>query len=459
MVEDTLAMAALYQAYLKDEAYELRHVDTGAKAIEFIKAQQPDIILLDLHLPDMSGMEILTHVQEHYSACSVVVMTAHGSVDVAVEAMRLGATDYLAKPISAERLKVTLKNISKLHQLDLLVENYHKEFKRKQFQGFIGSSMAMQSVYRVIESAAPSKASVFITGESGTGKELCAQAIHELSSRKAQPLITLNCAAIPSELMESEIFGHVKGAFTGAFSNRKGAAELADGGTLFLDELCEMDLSLQSKLLRFIQTGYFQRVGESRLRKVDVRFISATNREPLKEVEQGRFREDLYYRLHVLPVHLPPLRERSEDVIEISEYFLEALSREEQKNFQGFSAQAKAKLLQYQWPGNIRQLQNTLHQLVVIYDSTIVEAEMLALDISVNNQRQNEQNLSKLEAIKPEIECKSEVVPLLLVEKRAIEHAIEYCEGNIVKAAALLEVNPSTVYRKLQSWKQKGLIE
>jgi len=452
MVEDTLPIAALYKAYLQNENYELSHVSTGNGAIAEINAACPDIILLDLQLPDMSGMDILTYLNEKQLLCSVIVMTAHGSLDVAVEAMRLGAKDYLAKPITADRLKVTLKNISKLRQLDLMVESYQKEFKRNKFQGFIGSSLVMQSVYRVLESAAPSKASVFITGESGTGKELCAQAIHQLSNRKDQAIITLNCAAIPSELMESEIFGHVKGAFTGAINNRKGAAELADKGTLFLDELCEMDLSLQSKLLRFIQTGCFQRVGESQIRKVDVRFVSATNRDPLIEVELGRFREDLYYRLHVLPIHLPPLRERAEDVIEIAEVLLKNLSVEENKQFESFDEAAKTRLINYAWPGNIRQLQNVLHQLVVINTGGVVKQYMLP-QLASNTQQNKVGSTKVLFKNNAEPNVPSEILPLLEVEKKAIEYAIAHCKGNIPRAAALLEVSPSTVYRKLQSWK------
>ena len=452
MVEDLPPLAEVYKAYLNKEPYHLSHVLTGAQAIESIHVSVPDLILLDLQLPDMDGMELLTYIIQKNLNCSVIVMTAHGSVDVAVEAMRLGAKDYLSKPISAERLKVTVKNVIKLQHLDLIVENYQKEDKNNKFHDFIGSSLVMQSIYRVIKSAASSRASVFITGESGTGKELCAQAIHRLSARKDKALITLNCAAIPAELMESEIFGHVKGAFTGAINHRKGAAEQADGGTLFLDELCELDLALQSKLLRFIQTGSYQRVGDGKVHQVDVRFVCATNRDPLKEVAAGRFREDLYYRLHVLPVHMPPLRERDDDVLEIAQTLLNELSKQEGKEFEGFDETAKRTLTSYHWPGNIRQLKNILHQLVVIQAGGIVNSKMLAVPIEpavieALPELEASTNLERTEPAK-------KIIPLHLAEKQCIEQAIKLCNGNIPKAAALLEVSPSTIYRKKQSWNE-----
>lgn len=448
MVEDTLPVAEVYKAYLRQEKVTLLHVTTGAEAKSLLTSVLPDLLLLDLQLPDMDGMELLDFIRQQQLQSAVIVMTAHGSVDVAVDAMRLGALDYLAKPVNAERLKVTVRNALKMSRLDKLVNSYQKEFERKQFEGFIGSSLIMQGVYRVLESAAPSKASVFITGESGTGKELCAQAIHNLSPRRSHALVTINCAAIPAELMESEIFGHVKGAFSGAVSDRIGAAEMADGGTLFLDELCEMDLALQSKLLRFIQTGYIQRVGESKTRKVDVRFVCATNRDPLKEVEAGRFREDLYYRLHVLPVHLPPLRDRGDDILLIAKEILIKLSQEESKEFSGFNSGAAQILLNYHWPGNVRQLQNVIHQLVVMHTGGEVSREMLPPPLGQEPANVYNSNLVS-KADEPVV-----IRPLVQVERDAIEQAIEYSDGNVVQAAKLLQVSPSTLYRKLHSWGQ-----
>ncbi|MBP8219171.1 MAG: sigma-54-dependent Fis family transcriptional regulator, partial [Aeromonas sp.] len=273
-----------------------------------------------------------------------------------------------------------------------------------------------------------------------------------------QQLVALNCAAIPKDLMESEIFGHVKGAYTGAVSERIGAAGRAHGGTLFMDEVCEMELELQSKLLRFLQTGCFQKVGSSVTEQVDVRIVCATNRDPLQEVAAGRFREDLYYRLHVIPLHLPPLRERGDDVLRIAEVFLQDFSREEAKRFQRFSEAARRALLGYPWPGNIRQLQNVIRQIVVLHDGTEVMFEMLPEALRVPPTVSRE----PAPAAAPEVSAptldKSAVRPLSEVERAAILHAIEACQGNIPQASRLLEVSPSTLYRKLQGWQQQGLV-
>ncbi|GAA3531579.1 sigma-54 dependent transcriptional regulator [Zobellella aerophila] len=446
MVEDTPSLAALYQAYLKDEPLTLTLVNTGQQALAHIRRQPPDILLLDLILPDTSGMEILQWLHDGGYNITTIVMTAHGSVDVAVDAMRLGAYDFINKPVEAERLKVTLHNTMKFRSLNKLVDQYRHEFERERFQGFIGESLPMQKVYRLIENAAPSSATVFITGESGTGKEVCAEAVHQLSGRIDGPFIALNCAAIPKDLMESELFGHVKGSFTGALQDREGAVIRADGGTLFMDEICEMDLELQSKLLRFLQTGYIQPVGSSKQIKVDVRIVCATNRDPLTEVEQGRFREDLYYRLHVIPIHLPPLRERGADVISIANTLVRQVSREEGKAFIGLSEDTTDRLQAYHWPGNVRQLQNVIRNAVVLHQGEWIQVDMLPppLDKAVA--------AISLEPADAGAMTPVGVLPLAIQERRAIEAAIAHCKGNIARAAALLEVSPSTIYRKLQTW-------
>ncbi|MDX1739297.1 MAG: sigma-54 dependent transcriptional regulator, partial [Alphaproteobacteria bacterium] len=314
LVEDTPSLALLYKQYLAELDAEVEIAGTGKEGLALLDSFKPNVLLLDIELPDMNGMDILKTIQDEKLAVNTVVITAHGSVAVAVDAMRLGAYDFIVKPFNANRLKVTIKNAFEQLKLSELVESI-KETSRTHFEGFIGSSLSMQAVYRIIDSAATSKATVFITGESGTGKEVCAEAIHRQSKREKGPFIAINCGAIPRDLMESEIFGHKKGAFTGATTDRDGAATLADGGTLFLDEIGEMPMELQTKLLRFIQTGSFQKVGGSQIEHVDVRFICATNRDVLQEVKDGNFREDLYYRLHVIPIQMPPLRERGEDIL------------------------------------------------------------------------------------------------------------------------------------------------
>ncbi|MGR5235694.1 quorum-sensing sigma-54 dependent transcriptional regulator LuxO [Vibrio alfacsensis] len=447
MVEDTASVAALYRSYLTPLGIDINIVSTGRDAIESLNHRIPDLILLDLRLPDMTGMDVLHEVKESHPDVPVIFMTAHGSIDTAVEAMRHGSQDFLIKPCEADRLRVTVNNaIRKATKM----KNEADHPGNQNYQGFIGSSHTMQQVYRTIDSAASSKASIFITGESGTGKEVCAEAIHAASKRGDKPFIAINCAAIPKDLIESELFGHVKGAFTGAANDRQGAAELADGGTLFLDELCEMDLDLQTKLLRFIQTGTFQKVGSSKMKSVDVRFVCATNRDPWKEVQEGRFREDLYYRLYVIPLHLPPLRERGEDVIEIAYSLLGYMSHEEGKDFVRFSPDVIKIFNSYEWPGNVRQLQNVLRNIVVLNNGKDITLEMLPPPLNQPFMRQ-----AMVSATQPKAMTVSDIIPLWMSEKRVIEQAIQACGGNIPRAAGYLDVSPSTIYRKLQAWNSK----
>ncbi len=452
LVEDSTATAMLYQEFLADLPVSVTHVTEGRAGLDFIEKQDPDVVLLDLRLPDMNGLELMEKLELIPQNPVVVVITAHGSIDMAVEAMKAGAFDFLQKPFDAERLRVTVRNALEKMNLKSLVKTYQDNFERKEFNGFIGSTLPMQAIYRIIESAASSKASVFITGESGTGKDLCANAIHKEGDRCDGPFIPLNCASIPRELMESEIFGHVKGAFTGAVGDRKGAAMMADGGTLFLDEIGEMDMALQAKLLRFVQTGTFQRVGGNKQEKVDVRFICATNKDPLEMVLNGAFREDLYYRLHVIPIHLPPLRECGNDVMSIAEKYLVDFNNEEGKDFKGFSVQAEKLLTAYQWPGNVRQLQNIIRNIVVLLNGEEISMAMLPSLLRADSGTMGQ------DSVRQSIETSDEQIddqiikPLWQTEKECIESAVAKCEGNIPRAAALLEVSPSTIYRKRTNW-------
>ncbi len=467
IVEDSQALAILYREYLRLEPIQTTLVTTGGEAIAFIEKNPPHAIALDLELPDMNGMEILKYVVREKLPTAVVVVTGLGSVHVAVEAMRAGAFDFIEKPFTPERLTITLRNAVERQRMSELLDTYEDE-SRERFHHFLGASPVMRGVYHIIESAAPSKATVFITGESGTGKELCAEAIHQESDRSEKPFIAINCAAIPKDLIESEIFGHVKGAFTGAYTSRQGAAARADTGTLFLDEICEMDLDLQTKLLRFIQSGAFQPVGGSALQKVDIRFVCATNRDPLKEVEEGRFREDLYYRLHVIPIVLPPLRKRGDDVLLIARSFLDEYSQEEDKHFVGLDEKTEAIFLDYAWPGNVRQLQNVMRNIVVLNDGELVTPDMLpppldqhavealqsasrTVAVSSHTHNGNQQPYSL-----PMGDQEHPIRPLADVEKEVIERAINLCEGNIPKAAIHLGISASTIYRKKQTWSNQA---
>ncbi|HIF5950104.1 TPA: sigma-54 dependent transcriptional regulator [Vibrio parahaemolyticus] len=498
LVEDSTSLAILYKQYVKDEPYDIFHVETGRDAIQFIERSKPQLIILDLKLPDMSGEDVLDWINQNDIPTSVIIATAHGSVDLAVNLIQKGAEDFLEKPINADRLKTSVALHLKRAKLEDLVENIQSTFDRHNYHGFIGSSLPMQAVYKTIDSVAPTSASVFIVGESGTGKEVCAEAVHRQSDRRDKPFIAINCGAIPRDLMESEIFGHVKGAFTGATTDRKGAATLAHGGTLFLDELCEMELEMQKKLLRFLQTGTYTPLGGTKEMKVDVRIICATNRDPLTEVEEGRFREDLYYRVHVVPIDMPPLRERGSDIVTLAKHFLTTYAKEDKKKFSNIDTEAQHVIKHYEWPGNVRQLQNIIRNIVVLNNDekvtvahlpaqltqkktqartvTPVHVESSSPSSNLNGHNAPAMQTPPIEPVQPVQEVPAQqtqptvgvetpshslspyfnadgsIRPMWQVEREAIQNAIAYCDGNVLNAAVMLELSPSTVYRKKQAW-------
>ncbi|UTW14497.1 sigma-54-dependent Fis family transcriptional regulator [Marinobacterium rhizophilum] len=465
LVEDSKSTALVYRSYLAAD-FQVSLAHSLADASRLQAESRFELLLVDVRLPDGSGLDILRELRLEDSLTPVVLMTAHGSVDIAVDAMRLGASDFLTKPFERARLLVTLQNALKGRRLTQIVDEYEKSCTRDHFHGMVGACLPMQSVYRIIESAAGSRATVFISGESGTGKELCAEALHAQSKRAAKPYVALNCAAIPHDLLESEIFGHVKGAFTGANAAREGAAARAAGGTLFLDEIGEMPLDLQSKLLRFIQSGAFTPVGGNTEIQTDLRFVCATNRDPLEEVRAGRFREDLYYRLHVIPVQMPALRDRGHDCLLIARAMLKEYSADEQRDFIGFTPDVEAIFQSYDWPGNVRELSNVIRNIVVLNDAQWVEPQMLptpldgvvASDMQVfaaHSDTATPVSDSGEEQAAPEATAghsQHSIEPLWLSEKRIIEHAISHCQGNVPRAAAFLEISPSTIYRKKQQW-------
>jgi two-component system repressor protein LuxO len=380
----------------------------------------------------------------------LIATSASGSLHTAIAAVKGGAHDFLPKPIGAkaliERLEATLAGRdapgarATARPPAAAAPPAHAD---GDFAGFIGRSPAMEAVYEQIRRMAPSRAPIFVTGESGTGKELCAEAIHAAAFGDAgtRPFVAINCSAIPRELMESEIFGHVRGAFTGAAGDRAGAAELAHGGTLLLDEIGEMDLSLQAKLLRFVQTGTIRRVGGNGLIPVEVRIVCATNRDPAAEVAAGRFRADLFFRLHVLPIELPPLRQRGEDVLRIARQMLTRFADEEGRQFTGFDEEAEARLAAYAWPGNVRELANVIRRIVVLHDGQRVGAAMLPAGLRGEAGR-------ALTA--------SAIAPFHEEERRVIERALAAFGGNIARAAAALQISPATIYRKKQGWAEQA---
>lgn len=454
IVEDTPSLARTYEAHLGHDFSEIVIADTGAKALVAVDAQAPDCVLLDLKLPDADGLDLLDQWIDQGLKAPVIVITANGSMSVAVDAMRRGAVDFVVKPTTKDRLRVTAQNAVENFQLKKVVETYEAEIDRSDFCGIIGKSLVMQGVFKSIEAAAPSKASVFITGETGTGKELIARAVHDLSPRRKAKFVAINCGAIPRDLIESELFGHVKGAFTGATADRAGAAEMAESGTLFLDELGEMPIELQPKLLRFLQLGEYQRVGDSRVRKSNIRIVAATNRDPLQAVRDGTLREDLYYRLHVIPVALPALRERSADILLLAESFLARYASEEGKTFSGFARDAEEWLVSHSWPGNVRELENLIRQIAVLKDGgEIGRSDMPVSTASPQSSPTPSEPTASIKVLTAEVsEPDYGLEPLWMTEKKAIERAIALCRGNIVAAAKQLQINPSTIYRKKASW-------
>ena len=465
LIEDTISLQMVYRSILATAGHRVAVAGNAADGLEQFRLHRPMVVLLDLILPDRDGLEVMQEIQSLQPDTRVIAITANGSVNRAVEAMRAGAHDFLVKPFDEGRFLSAVQNAL----AETVVRDPAKASDGQKLNGqrptesglatessgFIGSSDAMKRIHSTINSVARSMATVFITGESGTGKELCALAVHSNSNRAAGPFIALNCGAIPQDLLESEVFGHMKGSFTGAISDKPGAAAAADGGTLFLDEICEMAPALQTKLLRFLQTSTVQPVGATRPRKVNVRIVCATNRDPLDAVRRGHFREDLSYRLYVVPIHMPPLRDRGQDVLEIAEAALARFAQEEGREFHGLDPTVRNLLASLPWPGNVRQLLNVMRNVVVLNHGGWVTTDMLPPGLA------EEERLIDLAASAPQIP--DAVTPdslmgltLAEAERRLIEATLALHSGSIPKAARVLDVSPSTLYRKIEAWNARA---
>jgi len=467
LVEDTLSLQMLYRAVLTGAGHAVVAASTAADALRLFQESGATTVLLDLVLPDRDGLELMHDMLQLRPETNVIVMTAHGSVNRAVMAMRAGAHDFLVKPFEETRLFSAVANAegtsaaptapptrraATATRANAEPQAPAELSELKAQSGFIGSSEAMQRLHQKIASVARSMATVFITGESGTGKELCALAVHGASARANGPFIALNCGAIPQDLLESEVFGHMKGSFTGAISDKPGAATAADGGTLFLDEICEMAPALQTKLLRFLQTSTVVPVGATKPRKVNVRIVCATNRDPLEAVRRGEFREDLYYRLFVIPLHMPPLRDRGEDVLEIAEAALERFAREEDKVFDGFDDRVRALFRALPWPGNVRQVLNVIRNIVVLNEGGRVSLDMLP-DTLDRQAEQVHVERPTSDPLLADLTLDALIGrPLAEIERQVITATLERHGGSVQRAARVLEVSPSTLYRKLESW-------
>ena len=461
LVEDTASLRLTYSSILKVAGFHVECAETGAEALEKFNALRPIMAVMDLMLPDRDGLDLLQAFQRIAPETPMIVVTAHGSIDRAVEAMRAGAHEFLVKPVDQDRL---LDAITQALRSVTSARTAASQTQRDALPPFIGSSVPMQETYRLIRSVARSMATAFITGESGTGKELCAEAVHRLSTRRDKPFIALNCGAIPGDLLESEVFGHLKGSFTGAISDKQGAAAAADGGTLFLDEVCEMDLNLQTKLLRFLQTSTITPVGATRPRKVDVRIVCATNRVPEDEVRNGRFREDLFYRLHVVPIHMPPLRARGDDVVQLAQTLLDSMADEEGSTLRQIDPAVLDLFRSLPWPGNVRQLINVLRNAVVLNEGSVLTLDMLPSrlrgpEVAINDAAPGgpASNGAETVDLAPNRAGLAPTDPfkgwtLARIERMAIETAIRRNAGSVPQAARELGVSPSTLYRKRQQW-------
>ena len=440
IVDDDYAHRNMLKLMLENWHYRTFEVETGEDAVDFVKKQAVDLVLCDVRMTNMDGFATLLAIHEWNPAIPVVLMTAYSSVEKAVEAMKMGAYSYVTKPLDFEVLKATLYNA--LEHTRLKEENT----QLKQALGIaqtmpLGKSALMRSLQEMIETVAPSEATVLITGESGTGKELVAKAIQANSLRKNQAFVTINCAALAENLLESELFGHEKGAFTGADKMREGRFVQADNGTLFLDEIGEMPLALQVKLLRVLQNGEVQRVGSDKVKIVDVRIIAATNRNLQKEVEAGRFREDLYYRLNVIALEVPALRERKDDIPLLAQKFVENFARANRKSIKGFSPQAMDMLMRYDWPGNVRELENAMERAVILTVGEYVTERSLPLAI--------QQMTGNTAAVPSGILANKSLDD---IEKEAISATLAETADNKSEAARRLGITRATLHSKLKKY-------
>ena len=442
LVDDDKNTADGLKKILLQDGYDTGCTYTGNEALDLIEAEHFDIVITDMKLPDISGFSIIEKVKKKNVDIAVVMITAFSSIQTAIDAMKKGADDYLTKPVNIEELELILKKIWERRLLIL----QNKELKQKlndkyNFSGIIGNTPEIQLIFKTIMEIAPTAATVLIYGDTGTGKELIANAIHYSSDRKDKPFVALHCASLSEGVLESELFGHEKGAFTGAISQRRGRFELANGGSLFLDEVGEMNSHVQIKLLRVLETGKFERVGGEKTFESDVRIIAATNRDLEKEIKEGRFREDLYYRLNVINLKLPSLRERKGDIGLLIDNFLVKYSRKNKKDIKGITPQSAKLLDNYDWPGNIRELENTIERAVVMARNEYIEPSDLPSNINVNTKKSRKETFRIPSG-----------ATMKEIEKKVIIETLQTTNGSKSKAAKILGISTRKIEYKIKEW-------
>lgn len=450
-VDDDKNILRLIQAYLEKDEYRIYNATDGNECFDMIEKEMPDVILLDLRIPGMDGIAVMERIKKFYPDLPIVMMSAHGTIESAVESMKIGAYDFVTKPFDSNRLKVSVRNAIVLRSLSQELNRLRSElYQVRDFGSIIGRSGKMQEVYAALmKITSSSSVTVLIMGESGTGKELVAREIHNRTpTRSARPFVAVNCAALPESLLESELFGHEKGAFTGATERRLGKFEQANGGTIFLDEIGEMTAATQAKLIRVIQEREFTRIGGSETIRVDVRIVSATNRNLEEAVKQNSFREDLYYRLSVFPIVMPSLRDRKEDIPLLSAHFLEKFKKREKKsNLTSIAKDALEVLLSYNWPGNVRELENTLERAVVLASGdeiTLDDLPQTIKTLGLNKMQAHREGYIDLSGTMDEV--------VERVEEKLMKKTFADCDGNVSEVARRLNIGRATIYRKAEKY-------
>jgi two-component system nitrogen regulation response regulator NtrX len=447
VVDDEEAIRTSLRSILEDEGYDVSVAANGIEALKIYGTDPPDLMILDIWMPEMDGLEALRRVKEFVPTTQVMMISGHGSIETAVKAIKLGAYDYIEKPLSLENVTLRVKHA--LEQFRLAQENRSLRTKVQQKFELVGQSPAMQRLRELIETAGPTNSRVLIGGENGTGKELVARAIHMRSIRSDHPFVAVNCAAIPETLIESELFGHEKGSFTGATSMKRGQFEQADGGTLFLDEIGDMSLNTQAKVLRALQEQQFTRVGGTRLMKVDVRVLAASNKDLEKEIGKGQFREDLYYRLNVVPIVVPPLRERREDIPALVRHFMKTHVEEQGLRMKDVSPEAMVVFQQYEWPGNIRELRNLIERLMIMVPGFVIDASQATLSLQgrtagmvpAGNQASNSLLAKSYDSLRDARNA---------FEKEYISRKLREHHWNISRTAEDLKIERSHLHRKIK---------
>ena len=454
VIDDEVNAAAALETLLREDGYDVARAHDGRSGLQLLEKHDPDVVLTDLRMPGMDGIELLAKIKEIRPETMVIVMTAYGTVKTAVKAMKLGAEDYLGKPIDVEELEVVLQKALDRKGLMEEARSLRERLEHKyRLDNLVGESPEMLSVFKTIRQVAPSSASVLLLGESGTGKELFAQALHQHSPRRNRPFVKVACAALPETLLESELFGHEKGSFTGAVYTRAGRFEAADGGTLFLDEIGDITPTVQVKLLRFLEEREFERVGGNKTFKVDVRIVAATHRDLEKKLEDGSFREDLFYRLNVIEIHIPPMRERPGDIPLLAHHFLRKYADANGKELKGISDEVLALLLSHAWPGNVRELENAMERAVVLSDGpTLAPVHFPTLRKAAGEEPARPAGGGAALGVR---------IPgstLADLEREAILRTLEAVGGSTSKAAAILDISARKIQYKLKEYQQQGVI-